>query len=319
MKLDTQTPARSRVERFKAVIRARDHNPFVEVPGRVTRALGRYAHAGRITVMGTLNRVPIRATLMPVTGRHRLYVNGGMRAATGVDVGDTVIFELRGTRPGAIAPPKDVTDALRRVPGAASRFGAISSSHRRELLRYIDDARTPEARRRRIDRSIDHLLGRRGSAGRRTSRTLAERPLWTCPRCGHQFVNRNQFHACQRHDLWEPFRGKPAHIRSLFDRFRAIVDSCGPVTLVPYAKRIGFMVRVRFAGATPHARWLDVGFWLPRRLSDPRIQRVETILANCHLHTVRITRPGQLDARLAGWLREAYRVGGQEHLRGARE
>jgi len=30
------------------------------------------------------------------------------------------------------------------------------------------------------------------------------------------------------------------------------------------------MVRVRFAGAVPKKRWLDIGFWLPRRILRPR-------------------------------------------------
>jgi len=30
------------------------------------------------------------------------------------------------------------------------------------------------------------------------------------------------------------------------------------------------MVRVRFAGAVPKKRWLDIGFWIPRRILRPR-------------------------------------------------
>lgn len=32
--------------------------------------------------------------------------------------------------------------------------------------------------------------------------------------------------------------------------------------------------------------------------------------------TIRVTRPEDLDAELEGWLREAYAVGRQEHLKG---
>lgn len=294
-------------------------SPFVEVPPRVSHALRRFARAGRIAVVGALNGVPMRATLVPVAGgRHRLYVNGGMRAAARVGVGDTVRFDLRATRPDAITAPPDVTHALGRVAGARPAFKGLSPSHRRELLRYIDDARTPETRQRRIQWSIDHVLGRRARSEPRAMAPLATRPLWTCPRCGNQFVNRNQWHSCRRHTLSDAFRGRPAHIRALFDQFRPMVESCGPVKLVPYARSVGFMVRVRFAGAVPHARWLDIGFWLPRRLNDPRFRKVETILANVHLHALRITNTRELDARLAAWVKEAYRVGCQEHLKGVR-
>jgi hypothetical protein len=288
----------------------------VDVPERISRAFNPFARAGRITFEGALNQTPIRGTLVSVGGgRHRLYVNGGMRAAAGVGPGDTCSFELRPTRPEAFRPPSDVTAALRQVPGALAAYDGGSPSHRRELLRYIDDARTPETRQRRIQKAIEHLLGKpaltRQSRGEPPAR---KRPLWTCPRCGNEFVNSNQFHSCKRHQLDEPFAGKPDHIRELFDRFRAMVEACGPVKMLPYGDKVGFMVRVRFAGAVPRNRWLELGFWLPRRVENPRFHKIETIYPNAHVHRMRITEPRELDQEVAAWIREAYAVGCQEHL-----
>jgi hypothetical protein len=74
------------------------------------------------------------------------------------------------------------------------------------------------------------------------------------------------------------------------------------------------MVRVRFAGAAPRSQWLDVSFWLPRRLESPRFRRVETLLPNAHVHWLRVKEASDLDEELARWLREAYDVGCQRHL-----
>ena len=109
------------------------------------------------------------------------------------------------------------------------------------------------------------------------------------------------------------FQGKPARIRALYDRFHEMVRQCGPAKVLPYPKKVAYMVRVRFAGAAPTARWLDVGFWLPRRVESPRFRRVETNDPNAHVHFLRITDGRQLDAELAGWLAEAYEVGCQRH------
>jgi hypothetical protein len=305
---------RSRPQRFRATIRKHGLNPYVDAPPAVSRALAAYAHAGRIGFEGRLNRTEVRGNLVPAgRGRHRLYVNGGMRSAAGVGVGDTVSFELRATSPGTVRPPADVAAVLRRVKGARAAFDALVPSHRRELLRYIDDARTPDTRRRRIDNTILHVVGKRTVSERRGR----ERPLWTCPRCGNSFVNSNQVHSCERHDLSEPFAGKPPRIRELFERFRALVEACGPVKMLPYRDKVGFMVRVRFAGAVPRTRWLDVGFWLPRRIEHPRFHKIETIYPNAHVHLLRITEPEQIDGQLARWVREAYAVGCREHLRGS--
>ncbi len=301
-----------RALRFRATIHKQGPNPYVEVPEAVSRASAAYTHAGRVSFEGTLNKAAIRGTLIPVgRGRHRLYVNGGMRAAAGVAVGDTVSFELHATRPGTVRLPADVSVALRRVKGARAAFDVLSPSHRREILRYIDDARTPETRQRRILKTAEHVLGKATPSARRGR----DRALWTCPRCGNQFVNRNQYHSCKRHDLSEPFAGKPVRIRKLFDRFRAMVEACGPVKMLPYRDKVGFMVRVRFAGAVPRTGWLEIGFWLPRRVEHPRFHKVETIYLNAHVHLLRITEPAELDHDVAAWLKEAYAVGCQQHLR----
>jgi hypothetical protein len=283
-------------------------NPYVDVPPAVSRAFADFARGGRIVVTGTLNGAEVRASLVPVgNGRHRLFVNGGMRAASGVSVGDVATFELRATHPGVVRPPADVAKALRSRPEARRAFEALSPSHRRELLRYIDDARTAPTRERRIAATIDHVLGEATSSQARG----ASRPLWTCPRCGNEFVNRNQYHSCKRYTLDAVFERKPPEIRSLYDRFHEMVQRCGPSKRLYYRDKVGYMVRVRFAGAVPAARWLEVGFWLPRRVDSPRFRRVETIYPNAHIHLLRVTDPSQLDAEVAGWLAEAYEVGCQ--------
>jgi hypothetical protein len=232
-----------------------------------------------------------------------------MRAAAGVDVGDTVDLSLRAVGADAASTPADLRAALQAARTLAA-YGRLAPSHRRELVRWIDDARTASNRKTRIDDTVAQV--RDGEAPRRGRK--ADKPLWICPKCGHAFVSRNIFHSCRRLELGHPFRAKPPEIRRLFDRFRALVESNGPVRLIPYENRVGFMVQVRFAGATPRKGWLDVSFWLTKRLEGPRFRRVETISPRAHIHTVRITEPSQLDSELAGWIREAYAIGCRRHL-----
>jgi hypothetical protein len=280
----------------------------------VSRAFSAWQRDGRISVVGRLNRAEIRATLVPIGRKgHRLYVNGGMRAAAGVAVGDTVTFALTATDPDEIRLPRDVAAESKRA-GATPAFAALSPSHRRQLLRYIDDARTPEGRQRRIAKAIDHVIGRKAPPAR-LDRT---RPLWTCPKCGNEFVNRNQWHSCRRYDLSTLFVGKAPLVRDLFDRFRAMVEACGPVKVMPYRDRVAFMVRVRFAGAMPKKEWLELGFWLRRRVESPRFRRVETIYPNAHVHVLRVRSPEELDGEIAGWIEEAYAVGCQQERTGKR-
>ena len=96
---------------------------------------------------------------------------------------------------------------------------------------------------------------------------------------------------------------------------RRAVAACGPVIVVPEKTRIAFQVRMSFAQVSPRRRWLDGHVVLARRFAHPRFRRIETISPRNHVHHFRIVTADDIDAELIGWLREAYAVGAQEHLR----
>jgi len=76
------------------------------------------------------------------------------------------------------------------------------------------------------------------------------------------------------------------------------------------------MARVRFAGVVRVGeRGMTITFGLPRKLRHPRIRRVEHPEANWYVHYLRVTTPKEFGDELLGWLRESYRMmGEQQHL-----
>jgi hypothetical protein len=297
---------------FRATIDKDGVNQFVDVPARVSRAFTLFAEHGRVRVTGTINGHPLHATLIPTRdGTHRLYVNGGMRAAAGVDIGDRVALTLRPLRTDEVDVPSDLARALTKAK-VRRRFDILTASHRRELLRSIDDARSVKNRAARIERTLSHL---RGESTQQRKPDIVDKPLWICPKCGHPFVTRNMNHSCAQHELEDVFRGRSMHVRALFDRFRAMVDERGPTTMVVYRDRVGFMVKVRFGGATPRREHLEVGFWFTERDENPRFWRIETFATNAHVHRAKIRSLDEFDEDVRGWMDRAYRVGCREHLR----
>lgn len=141
-----------------------------------------------------------------------------------------------------------------------------------------------------------------------------DRELWTCPACGRGFANRNQSHACGRHELEAHFAGRAPEIRALYDALLARVRACGPVTVLPEKTRIAFQVRMSFAVAIPRRGWLDGHLVLARRVESPLFRRIETISPRNHVHHFRLRTPADLTPELDALLREAYAVGGQKHL-----
>jgi hypothetical protein len=101
----------------------------------------------------------------------------------------------------------------------------------------------------------------------------------------------------------------------LFETVRRAIAACGPVIVVPEKTRIAFQVRMSFAQVTPRRRWLDGHLVLARRLPDPRFRRIDTISPPNHVHHFRLVSSTEVDAEFPSWLREAYAVGAQEHLK----
>ena len=139
--------------------------------------------------------------------------------------------------------------------------------------------------------------------------------LWRCKKCGRDFVNRNQSHACGRFELTDHFRDKSHEIRALFDAVVEAVRAIGPVRVLPEKTRIAFQVRMSFAQVTPRKNWIDGHIVLARRYQHPRFRQIQTISPRNHVHTFRLTAGADIDDDFRGWLAEAYLVGEQKHLR----
>jgi len=143
------------------------------------------------------------------------------------------------------------------------------------------------------------------------------RALWRCTGCGRRFANRNQSHFCgSRRPLAEHFAGKPRAVRALFDRVRAAVESCGPVTVLSEKTRIAFHTRMSFMAVMVRSSGLRGHFVFATVHRDPRFARVETISPRNHVHHFSVVRPEDVDAAFRTWVAEAYAVGKQEHLAG---
>lgn len=145
--------------------------------------------------------------------------------------------------------------------------------------------------------------------------SITSRPLWTCPKCRRQFVTTNMPHSCGRYSVEKFLAGKSRHAISLYKHFSALVHECGPVKIAPAKTRVGFQVRMIFAAVNKLSdKGLEAHVVLTRRLASPRFRRIETLTPKCHVHHFRIEMLSELDDEVKGWLREAYKVGTQEHL-----
>lgn len=128
----------------------------LEVPAKVIEALG----AGkRPAVSVTLNgRHTYRTTVGSMDGRFMLPVSAEVRAAAGVQAGETVEVALAlDTAPRVVVVPADFQAALAKDAAARRAFEALSYSNQRRHVLSIEGAKTDETRQRRIVKALAEL------------------------------------------------------------------------------------------------------------------------------------------------------------------
>ncbi|HEX8116974.1 MAG TPA: YdeI/OmpD-associated family protein, partial [Pyrinomonadaceae bacterium] len=158
--------AKSPVKRFRALVERREGGEVcsITIPFDVEKTFG---GRNRVPVRGTLNGAPYRSSVFKMGGDcHFMVVNRGLRAAAGVKGGETVPVTMeRDDAPRRIEPPADFARALKGNKDAQATWGKLSYTHQREHVQSIEEAKRPETRQRRIEKSIQTL-----AAGRKEAR-----------------------------------------------------------------------------------------------------------------------------------------------------
>ena len=124
------------------------------VPFDLEEAFGR----ARPPIKVTIGEHTWRTTPGVYDGVGYVVVNRDVKAATGVDAPDRVEVEMElDTEPREVEVPKDLAAALAGHPGAEEAFGRLAFTHRREYVEWIDEAKRPETRARRIGQTVERV------------------------------------------------------------------------------------------------------------------------------------------------------------------
>jgi hypothetical protein len=127
----------------------------VPVPDEVVAALG---SGKRPAVRITIGAHTYRTTVMPMGGRYFVPLSAENRTAAGVAAGDEIDVGIElDTAPRQVIVPSDLSDALTQDAVADERFGALSYTHRKEWVRWIEDAKKADTRAARIATTVESL------------------------------------------------------------------------------------------------------------------------------------------------------------------
>lgn len=126
----------------------------IEVPPEVIEALG---NGKRSPVVLTVNGYAYRNTVAVMGGKYMVGFSAEHRAASGLKGGDAIEVEIvLDTAPRTVAVPEDFGSALASA-GLRAAFDKLAPSHRKEHVRAIEEAKTPETRARRIEKALEKI------------------------------------------------------------------------------------------------------------------------------------------------------------------
>ena len=142
-------------KRFTAQLeRAQRTATMFRVPFDLKEAFGRARPPVKVTIRGHT----WRTTPGVYDGVGHVVVNREVKAATGVDAPDRVRVAMElDTEPRTVRVPADLRAALRADEGAAKAFAALSFTHRREYVAWVEEAKRPETRSRRIAATVERV------------------------------------------------------------------------------------------------------------------------------------------------------------------
>lgn len=133
---------------------------YLTVPTDVATGLGA---AARIPVRAEVEGIDFRSSVMTGPGDSRyLVVNKEIRNKAGVTEGDTVRVRLRvDDAPREVAVPDDLDERLSTNPEAQEFFAGLSYSRQKEYVAWVEDAKRPETRSRRVEQAVRRLAEHR--------------------------------------------------------------------------------------------------------------------------------------------------------------
>jgi Bacteriocin-protection, YdeI or OmpD-Associated/Domain of unknown function (DUF1905) len=140
------------VPRFRAELERRGPGNFVEIPFDPTEVFGE----ARPPVRGTVDGFAFRGRIAKYGGQYLLGFRRELREGAGITEGDLVDLHLElDTDPREVEVPPDLEAAFDHETRAA--WERMSYSHRKDYADWIEGAKRPETRSRRVAKAIEMI------------------------------------------------------------------------------------------------------------------------------------------------------------------
>lgn len=139
------------MKNFETIIKKSGSRTLIEIPFDPNEVWGvKQRHA----VTGTINGRKVRGSLELDESNYFLSLGPIWRRDNGLDVGAKVEVVLSPEGPQAENISADIVGALESNPEASAFFHSLATFYRRNYVKWIESAKRPETRSKRIDEMI---------------------------------------------------------------------------------------------------------------------------------------------------------------------
>ncbi len=140
--------------------------------------------------------------------------------------------------------------------------------------------------------------------------------MWTCPKCGHDFVNRNQSHSCGNFTFDEFVEGKTAKAISPFNHFLGEYRKIAKFNIHPVKTRVALLTKMRFCSINKLGEdFIDVHFVLTSPYSRAScFHRIDNLGDRFFVHHLRIHKKSDVTPQVREVMKFAYDVGNRKHV-----
>lgn len=138
-------------QHFQTAVQKQGSRVFIVLPFDPN---GCWGPKERHNVRGTINEVPIRGPIAVDGNLYSLTIGPAWRRDHGIDAGMVVTVQLTAEGPQVATMAEDLTSAFAEAPAALAFFHTLPTFYQKNYLRWIDSAKRPETRAKRIEEMI---------------------------------------------------------------------------------------------------------------------------------------------------------------------
>jgi hypothetical protein len=118
------------------------------------------------------------------------------------------------------------------------------------------------------------MANKKASKARGTAARGRRAATWKCPRCGRDFTQTNQRHACGTGDTRAVLRNRPEALARLYASIEAFAKTLGPIEIVARDRYVLLRSVRIFADLVIMTDAVRIAVHLRRSVTDPRFFKV---------------------------------------------